>query len=715
MNRVDFHHVNVLLDTLSRTETYCREMYDSEEKGRREIREVCRRIRLAAASESLADIPVEDLKQQKAGIRTAVLRQAGFGTLRDLDQARDDQLERVDGIGEKQVAAIRSILNRFKAEIAARKHIQVHMEPRGDNAALVTAIARYRACQPLLTRATGLYQDLQRARDEAEAGIQVRSGFRWFFAGKQKKAQTQEGVVRLVEYMNGADYRQILEILSKYRDASKLSAGDAFADFERNSADYYALIESVGEAETGKKLLYGSVPEQLAAEIDALPLDLSAFKGHLRSYQAFGAKYVLSQRRVLLGDEMGLGKTVQAVAVMAHLRAADPGSRFLVVCPASVLVNWCREIRKFSALEPFLLHGAGLRGEMEAWVRDSGVAVTNYESMGKVVSVLDGRIPLDLLVIDEAHYMKNPDAQRTRHIRALDDESARILMMTGTPLENRVSEMCSLIDFIRPDMSEKVRKAAGMSGAPEFREMISPLYLRRLREQVLDELPPMEEKQEWCILTKEDRAAYTARVAEGNFAAMRRVSWLQEDLRTSAKARRMLELIEEAEEDGRKVILYSFFRETIRKAEALLGDRVAGVITGSSPPESRQEQIDRFTAGGHGSVLICQVQAGGTGLNIQTASVVIFCEPQIKPSLAAQAVSRVYRMGQVRNVLVCHLLSENTVDEHMVRILEQKQREFDAYADPSVMAEAMENVIGSEWIRQTIDAERMKYLPAVVE
>ena len=221
--------------------------------------------------------------------------------------------------------------------------------------------------------------------------------------------------------------------------------------------------------------------EQLAAEIDALPLDLSAFNGHLRSYQAFGAKYVLSQRRVLLGDEMGLGKTVQAVAVMAHLRAADPGSRFLVVCPASVLVNWCREIRKFSALEPFLLHGAGFRGEMEAWVRDSGVAVTNYESMGKVVSVLDGRIPLDLLVIDEAHYMKNPDAQRTRHIRALDDESARILMMTGTPLENRVSEMCSLIDFIRPDMSEKVRKAAGMSGAPEFREMISPLYLRRLR------------------------------------------------------------------------------------------------------------------------------------------------------------------------------------------------------------------------------------------
>ena len=111
---------------------------------------------------------------------------------------------------------------------------------------------------------------------------------------------------------------------------------------------------------------------------------------------------------------------------------------------------------------------------------------------------------------------------------------------------------------------------------------------------------------------------------------------------------------------------------------------------------------------------MCQVQSGGTGLNIQAASVVIFCEPQIKPSLTNQAISRVYRMGQVHNVLVYHLLCEDTIDEAMLIRLSEKQSEFDTYADKSVMAEATDNLLDREWIRQFIDKEREKYLPMVV-
>lgn len=215
-------------------------------------------------------------------------------------------------------------------------------------------------------------------------------------------------------------------------------------------------------------------------------------------------------------------------------------------------------------------------------------------------------------------------------------------------------------------------------------------------------------------MTAADLQAYTEQVNARNFQAMRRVSFLQDDLSRSSKAQRLLEICEEALSEGRKMVIYSFFRETAQKAAALLQDRVIGVISGETEIPERQKLIDRFTEANDGSILVCQVQAGGTGLNIQAASIAVFCEPQIKPSLTNQAISRIYRMGQVRNVLVFHLLCENTVDEAMVKMLDRKQHEFDTFADESVMADALRDVIDNEWIRNFIEEERQKYLPAVV-
>jgi len=286
--------------------------------------------------------------------------------------------------------------------------------------------------------------------------------------------------------------------------------------------------------------------------------------------------------------------------------------------------------------------------------------------------------------------------------------------MTGTPLENRVDEMCELIGFVRPDLKEEVRTNAGLRNVPEFRQMLAPVYLRRLREDVLKELPPMTEQEEWCAMTEADTAAYLKEVSAGNFMGMRRVSFLQEDPAGSGKARRLSELCEMLWEEGRKAVVYSYFRETVRKVSALLGDRSAGVITGSTPAAERQLIIDRFSDAEEGSILVCQIQAGGTGLNIQAASVVIFCEPQIKPSLTKQALSRVYRMGQVHNVLVCHLLSLDSVDEAVRNILKEKQGEFDLFAEESVIADAADNLADSEWIRKVVEQEKQKYLPAVI-
>ena len=171
------------------------------------------------------------------------------------------------------------------------------------------------------------------------------------------------------------------------------------------------------------------------------------------------------------------------------------------------------------------------------------------------------------------------------------------------------------------------------------------------------------------------------------YADARRVSWAVGDLENSSKARRLKELLGEALEEERKVIVFSFFLDTIEKICAMLGDRCVGPINGSVSPQRRQELVDEFDKAPAGAVLAAQIQSGGTGLNIQSASVIVICEPQLKPSIENQAISRAYRMGQARNVLVYRLLCENTVDEKITEMLAEKQAVFDAFADKSAIAD----------------------------
>ncbi|HAL58656.1 MAG TPA: hypothetical protein DCP64_04150, partial [Sarcina sp.] len=479
-----------------------------------------------------------------------------------------------------------------------------------DSRVLITLLARSREAALVRRDAEPLREEFH---TQVEAGIQaveIRNRFRWIFSGRQKKERTLLAVGSLLELDRSPLCRRVRHLLSLYNNAVKISEKEAVADFEKNSAPYYAWLEARGGISAPQKMIYSSIPAQLAARIDAAPLDLTAFKGNLRAYQAFGTRYILTQKRVLLGDEMGLGKTIQAIAAMSHLTAEKRQSlsashlqtegtqsptieaesvqtpatatgggqisaqqpHFLVVCPASVMINWCREIVKFSEVKAHLLHGPFLETSFERWNTDGGAAVTNYESMGKIFSRIDGKMRLALLVIDEAHYIKNPEAKRTRYIHSLEDESDRILLMTGTPLENNVIEMCQLIGFVRPDMDWKIRENAAMRHVPAFREMLAPVYLRRQRDQVLDELPPCTEEEEWCAMTPQDLETYSSCAIEGSFNGMRRVSFLQDDLRTSSKAVRLLELCEEAGDEGKRIVIYSFFRETLRKTAALLED-----------------------------------------------------------------------------------------------------------------------------------------------
>ena len=713
--RPDFKEINRLLKRLRELDEMFMQMFEKTAQLKEEAVRLCAEKKREQAGAKLADISVDELKNAKAGIHTEPLAQGGYRSLYDLSQATDSQLCQVRGVGEKQVAAIRTITATFLDQLQVREQIRLTDDAAdAKNAALVQALARYRHAQAVCEDADRLCGQMHAFLTQTMAQVRIRNAARWLFSFRTTKEETLQAMAALRAFCESEQLERAERFVNLHLEAVWMDEAAAFADLEKNGAAFYALLERLAGETDSRPAVYGSIPAALAASISEVELDLRSFRGDLRGYQRFGAQYVLHQKRVLLGDEMGLGKTVQAIAVMAHLAARENGTHFFVVCPASVMVNWCREAAHFCELRVHLLHGPLLEAAFADWKKDGGVAVTNYESLHRVVDGIDEQMQLSLLVIDEAHYIKNPQAQRTRYIHRLEDEAGYILMMTGTPLENKVDEMCELIGFLRPDMTVKIREHAAMRHIPVFREMLAPVYLRRQARQVLTELPELTYKDEWCALTQEDEAAYAQVVQEGNFTAMRRISFLQDDMSCSAKAERIRQLCAQAGEEGRRVIIYSWFRETVHKVAVLLGDACLGEITGSTLPEQRQLLIDRLSQAAEGSVLVCQIQAGGTGLNIQAASVVILCEPQIKPSLEKQAVARAHRMGQIHPVLVCRLLCEDTVDEAVMKLLEEKQQQFTTYADASVMADAEAELADREWISRTVERERQRYLPALV-
>ncbi len=711
MNKPDFKDLKKLIKAINDTNDAFKSIYAEKDSQESRIKAICKRMASEKARESLGEFSVEELKNAKVGIRVAALQEAGYTDLGKIAKATDYDIRNIEGIGEKQIEAIRHIITEFANSLSSRVSIVLD----ANDPELITEMYRYLKSEEVRREAQEPAKNLDLyAAKVASSGI-ILGGFGWLFSGNDKKTRTINMVAEIYEFCNSDFFEKLLGLIDRYHCAINSLSEDAVQAFTLNGADFYALLEKLGSSSGNRPFIYDSISGQLAEEISSMQLSQNTFRGNLRVYQEFGAKYILHQSKVLLGDEMGLGKTIQAIAAMAHIQETTDGlCHFLVVCPASVLVNWSKELSKFSNIDAYILHGQTLDDAFDRWRDHGGAAITNYESMGKIVNRIDNHMTLEMLVIDEAHYIKNPDAKRTMYIRRLDNESKRILMMTGTPLENRVDEMCNLIDFVRPDMTKEVRGMAHLSHVPEFREALSPVYLRRTRTQVLKELPPIDEKQEWCEMSFDDQKAYTAAVMNRNFIDMRRVGFLQEDIKTSAKTCRLLELCNEAKTEGRKVVVYSFFRDTISKVAAILGDKCIGVISGDTPVAHRQDIVDRFGEAKDGSILLCQIIAGGVGLNIQAASMVIFCEPQIKPSLTSQALSRVYRMGQVSNVTVYHLLCPETIDEEMMLVLEQKQNEFDNYAGESVLAGAFDNLMDKEWISDVIEKESKKYLPAVL-
>lgn len=212
---------------------------------------------------------------------------------------------------------------------------------------------------------------------------------------------------------------------------------------------------------------------------------------------------------------------------------------------------------------------------------------------------------LSCVVVDEAHYIKNPAAQRSQRAQRLLNSCERAILLTGTPLENRIDEFQNLVGYLRPDLVID----AGELAPRKFRRQVAPAYLRRNQEDVLTELPELVEVEEWLPLLSEDMLAYREAVATGNFMAMRQAAMTHRT--RSEKLQRLVEILGEAEDNGRRVIVFSHFRDVLDLVARALPGEVFGPLTGSVPAAARQVMVDKFSAAGHGAVLVAQIIAGG--------------------------------------------------------------------------------------------------------
>ena len=504
----------------------------------------------------------------------------GINTVYDVLRTDPARLSAIYGFGPNMAMRAKAVTQRIANDIKKNVKIRLSTDNRtSEHTNLVKKVSSYLRASDCIYRCRQLGERLPQGADtELKKIRRGSSGIRWFFTIQTKKLEAIDSYNRLLGQMAGVD---AAPLANEVRNIREVTADVAWDDFSVNSVAFFNVLEKlVPEHFSSTTDGYG-LSTEILADVEGTELDLEGLKCTLRGYQVWGVKYILRQQKVLLGDEMGLGKTIQALAAMVHLRNHEE-THFLVICPASVITNWCREIEAKSDLNVIKIHGTFKDDRFDIWKTNGGVAVTNYESLSWLMN-MEESFRISMVIVDEAHYVKNAAAKRSRNVMQICDHTDRILFMTGTPIENNVTEMVRLLGYLQPDVAEKAKGVSTSAYADYFKERISSVYYRRKREDVLAELPELIQIQEWCDMTGEDEAQYVRDVVGGNFMEVRRVSWRNTDyMNTSSKVQRLREIAGLATGDGRKILIFSFFLDTLEKVAAIFGPMCVGATMSTS-------------------------------------------------------------------------------------------------------------------------------------
>lgn len=650
-----------------------------------------RKIREQLAQQQLGAIPLERLRDTTGGrLRLDPLMKAGYRTLADVVDAQPYRLQTIPGIGPQTAGQVVAAARRIAEKIAEDVPVRLDPELRSDEQTeLLRTLRRFgaaeRAAAPHREDLSAVTPEMDRL---ASMAAPTGSRFKMFFLSSRRKTEGLQALAALSALMARPEIRNLASSVAEGLRSSlqkDLNGDGLWSDFLANASDYFTSLSVLGELDSDVHAAEGFAPEEIVAKVNQQQLDLKALRVSLRGYQAFGAKFALVQQRTIIGDEMGLGKTIEALASIGHLSSLGK-THFLVVCPASVLVNWIQEIDRRTSLRSWRVHGSERDRNLGRWGARGGIAVTTYDSLRTLV--LPGQLQIDMLVADEAHYVKNPGARRSQALVLWMEVAERVVFLTGTPMENKPEEFRNLVRYLQPAVAKGLNGIDHVAGAVAFRKAVAPAYLRRNQADVLTELPELLEAEDWVQLTGRDLDEYKAAVEGGNFADLRRAAYRAGAAEHSSKLARLMDIVDESAANGWKVVVFSYFLEVLEIVKQSIGSAALHPLTGSVRPTERQELVDRFTAIDGHAVLVSQIQAGGVGLNLQAASVVILTEPQWKPSVEKQAVGRAFRMGQVRRVHVHRLLAMDSVDQHMVEILQRKGALFDAFVRDSALKDA---------------------------
>jgi hypothetical protein len=469
--------------------------------------------------------------------------------------------------------------------------------------------------------------------------------------------------------------------------------------------------------------------------LDAGTLDLNLLSVPLYDYQMRGALFLACRGRSILGDDMGLGKTVQTLAAVELLARERGIQRVLVVAPASVKYQWEGEIRKFTGRSVQVIEG-GPDARRDQYARPTFYRLVNYEQVVRDREAVNAWRP-DVVVLDEAQRIKNWASKTSREVKKLQSRYAMVL--TGTPLENKLEELYSIVQFVDERRfgpafqflhDHRVLDAegnlVGYRNLDKIREKLAPIFLRRTRAEVLTQLPERTDNTVFVELAPEQKAIYDdqraalARLLSKSYLTdldrkrilaclvnMRTVCdstfLFDRQTRVSPKLDEFAELVPELigvangrrepaggggggdhrpahagrSPDAHKVVVFSQWETMIFEAAKVL-DRLGvgyAVLHGGLPGKDRKEVLEKFQAD-PGCAVFLSTDAGGTGLNLQVADTVVNLELPWNPAVLEQRIARVHRMGQSRPVRVVNLVTRGTVEEKVLRTLEAKQGLF---------------------------------------
>jgi SNF2 family DNA or RNA helicase len=654
-------------------------------KARAEIIAATEAVIQEAALREMQETPIAELKDYGASV--GPLQSVGFRMVADLSPHSVRTLLNYRGIGDVTASAAIAAYEKFYE--SARAHVRLLPDPdnrRPSDGRLLVALAKYETLVREVSTRTEEAQIRYVETGEKLQALRAKTRVRDHLFSLGSQADLARSTSQLA-----AEFRWVnaeARNLSDYAERLTIDFAETWKRYAGNAATFIALLESVLPARVVAKGalagpdMRGGLPAEIADAVEATQVDLRLLTANLRRYQQFGTQYIVCQKRVLLGDDMGLGKTIQVLAAMCHL-ATQGKKHFFVVAPNSVLINWEREVKKHTKLNPIVVHGGDRDDELEQWQREGGVAITTYTTLGRLVDKITA---IDLLAVDEAHSVKNPETQRTQSVVRLCGQTEHVVFMSGTALENRLSELQFLVTTVQPKVSAEVASLLKqVRPVPaEVRTQLAPVYLRRIQADVLTELPDLTETDEIIPLEPADVEAY--RMSQDNLMHKRLAATIGAGGQQSAKFDRLRELLEGYKEDGRKIAVFSFFRQVLDDVSTVVGG--CPQIHGSISAEERQLVLDRFAAKEGFGVLALQIEAGGVGINLQCAQVVILMEPQFKPSTERQAIARVRRMGQTRKVNAHRLIAKGTIDEALVLLIERKKQVFEDYAQHSAVKDA---------------------------